>query len=95
MKLSQVTETAIPIVFDNKEVNSLSKKPKKLKKGFYGLGGAAVVGHSAGCPAGNTGSGAGACTCGAGAAGGTGGAAAGGGAGGAGGAGGGGAGGGT
>lgn len=61
MKLQQVHEESIPIVFASKNVNSLNKKPKKLKKGVYGIGGGPVVGHSDSCgmQSGDT------CTCGA------------------------------
>ena len=50
MKLSQVCEDKLPNAFDKSDVNSLSKKPKKLKKGVYGVGGGPVgIGHSSGC----------------------------------------------
>jgi hypothetical protein len=69
MKLAQVCEDNIPTVFDNKEVNSLSKKPKKLKKGVYGVGPVGLnVSHADGCPAASGGGmTTGVCTCGAGA----------------------------
>lgn len=35
MKLEEI---AIPLVLKNKDINKLNKKPKKLKKGFYGVG---------------------------------------------------------
>lgn len=50
MKMSQVCEESLPNVYDQKNVNSLSKKPKKLKKGVYGNGGGPVgIGNSSGC----------------------------------------------
>lgn len=36
MKLKELCE--IPNVFDKKNVNTLNKKPKKLKKSVYGTG---------------------------------------------------------
>ena len=61
MKLHQVHEESIPVVFASKDVNSLNKKPKKLKRGVYGIGGGPVVGHSDSCGMQSGGT----CTCGA------------------------------
>jgi hypothetical protein len=75
MKLEQVLEDTLPKIFDTKSVNDLNKKPKKLKKGVYGVGGGPVglnVSHGDGCPAASGGGvTTAACTCGAGATGGS------------------------
>lgn len=42
MKLSNILEENIPNVYSDKKVNSLNKKPKKLKKGVYGVGGGPI-----------------------------------------------------
>lgn len=57
MKLAQVYEENIPVVFNKKDVNGVSKKPKKLKKGFYG--GPVLGGHSTDCNTNNGGD----CSC--------------------------------